>query len=222
MRKLIFFSILTTLAFSYCKSQEDNTLRTFDCYVRYDEVQGVERAECHLVEGATSGLGAQIPGGVTYRGEEMKAMEMHGVQYRLEKKTPFPDNRKFAFAFGNKKNFEFDLPMDGVKNFRFEEDTIVRFGQAAKLRWDGRPLQKGESMVLLWEKEDNSQTVPIELISQASEPVVDFPAAKLKDISKGKWILYVVRKRLTKANVNGISVTGISELYSKTKKITVL
>jgi hypothetical protein len=221
MTKLIFFSVLTTLAFSYCAAPEDNKMHTFNCYVRYDETQGIEKAECHMIEGAVGNIGSEIPGGIKFQNEPMKAMEVQGVQYRREFKTSFATDHKFTWTDKKNKAYEFNLPLAPLHNFRFEHDTL-QHNQAATLKWDGPALQKGESMVLIWEQEKSGKTVPIELISQGSEAKIEFPAAKLTELQPGDWSLYLVRKRLVKTTVNGVSVTGISELYTKSRKIKVL
>ncbi|MEI6410683.1 MAG: hypothetical protein WCR52_14935 [Bacteroidota bacterium] len=221
MTKPIFFSILTTLAFSYCAAPENNKIYTFNCYVRFDESQGIEKAECHVFEGATSNVGVEIPGGIKFQNEPMKAMEIQGVQYRREFKTSFSTDHKFTWTDKKNKEYAFNLPLAPLNNFRFEHDTLHR-NQAATFKWDGPSLQKGESMVLLWEQEKTAKTVSIELISQGSESKIEFPAAKLAELQPGDWSLYIVRKRLVKTTINGVSATGISELYTKSRKIKVL
>jgi len=221
MTKHIFFSVLTTLAFSYCATPENNKIYTLDAYVRYDETQGVEKAECHITEGAAGNIGVEMPGGIKFQNEPMNAMNLRGIQYRREFKTSFSSDHKFTWSDKKNKVYEFNLPLAPLYNFRFEHDTL-RHNQAATLQWDGPALQKGESMVLIWEQESTGKTVSIELISQGSESKIEFPAAKLTEIKPGDWSLYIVRKRLVKTTINGVAATGISELYTKSRKIKML
>lgn len=221
MTKHIFFSVLTTLAFSYCSAPEDNKIYRFTCYVRYDETLGIEKAECQITEGATNNLGIEIPGGIKFQGEPMKPMDIQGVQYRREVKTSFTTDHKFTWTGKKNKEYAFNLPLGGLNNFRFEHDTL-RHNQPATLKWDGPALQKGESLVLLWEQTGSGKTVPIELISLGSESKIEFPAAKLTELTPGNWSLYLVRKRLVKTTINGVTATGTAELYTKSRKIKVL
>lgn len=174
-----------------------------------------------MIEGAAGNIGSEIPGGINFQNEPMKAMDIQGVQYRREFKTSFTTDHKFTWTDKKNKAYEFNLPLAPLNNFRFEHDTL-QHNQPATLTWNGPALQKGESMVLIWEQEKSGKTVPIELISQGPESKVEFPAAKLTELQPGDWSLYIVRKRLVKATINGVSATGISELYTKSRKIKVL
>jgi hypothetical protein len=61
----------------------------------------------------------------------------------------------------------------------------------------------------------------MEVTTTVGKPYIDFPAEKLKELTPGKWSVYLVRKKLTKSVVNGYQINGIMEYYTKSSELTV-
>jgi hypothetical protein len=217
--KHIFFSVLTTLAFSYCANPTIDQTATLQCYVRLDEQQGVIKVESTMKQG-TDAHPVEIPGGIQFQGKAMDLLPIQGLQYRTSYNAAFVPELKFTWTSTENKLHTLLLSPNPISEFKFASDTLPA-KQPATLRWKGPALEKGETMVLIWEQKATGQTVPMEIISQGPEPKIEFPAAKLSEIGPGKWELYLVRKKLIKKDVDGIQTSSIVELYTKSRTITV-
>ena len=89
------------------------------------------------------------------------------------------------------------------------------------MRWEGAPLGKGETMVFLWENTKLRKTIPMEIIHTSGETAIEFPAAKIAQLDPGEWTYYLVRKKLTKSDANGVAASGIIEYYTKSDTVQV-
>ena len=107
-----------------------------------------------------------------------------------------------------------------ISSFRFGEEPLSR-SRPATLRWEGGPLEKGETLVLMWENRALGQTVPMEIIRSGGDASLDFPAAKIAELPAGQWTLYLVRKRLAKTEAPGMRAEAVLEYYSKSDTIEV-
>lgn len=213
--KHIFFSILTGLAFFGCQPSETTKKRSLDCYVRYLVPEAQIHAEAILRQGDsdTSLLPMQAPNGVLYQGKEMELLTMPNIRYRLDLPGKFMPQHSFAWEDEKGRQHKFEMRISPIQDFGFGTKTLSR-QQPATFRWEGEPLQKGETMVFLWENTALRKTAPMEIVNIGSAPVVEFPAAKLSQLPPGEWTLYLVRKKLTNATVNGVEVSGIIEYYT--------
>ena len=138
----------------------------------------------------------------------------YGLMYRYEYSADFlPEH---VFEWRDKKNNKslFRMSIDPIKVFSLNSKTISA-SKPAVLQWEGTPLGKGETMVLMWEDTAKGLTAPMEVSTKSGQPLIDIPAARLKDIVPGDWTLYVVRKKLIKDSVADMPVNGIMEYYSK-------
>jgi len=211
--KYIFFLILTTLAFLGCNSQQKAENHTLFCYARYDETLKLTKAEATLQDvGNKTTL--EIPGGIRYQSMEMKLTPVYGMSYRYEYPARFVAEQVFDWRDANKNKQVFRMSIDPITTFSLQGNTISQ-SQPATLTWEGSPLGKGETMVLMWENAKEGTTLPLEVSTSVGVPKIDIPAAKLKDFSPGDWTLYLVRKKLVKDNIAGMPVNGITEFYSK-------
>jgi hypothetical protein len=218
--KHIFFFIMITLAFYCCSTANAVRKLNFDFYVRIDEAQGAVKATATVFEGETSLKQADIPGGVKYQGKSMDLMTQPEKSYQRQFNSGFSTVQLFSWVDAAGQAQEFKTQMNQIKSFGFEHDTVSN-NLPAVLHWDGSPLERGESMVLMWENPTSHQTVPIELFTISSESRVDLPALKMKPLTPGQWTLYLVRKKLVRGNVNGSTVTCNLEQYTKPKHILV-
>ena len=218
--KHIFFLLLTSLAFLACKSPEPPKKYVFDCYTRFDAPSGKMTAEASLKEGALTPLPVEPPGGVRYQRVEMTLVPMMGITYQYAYPADFTKDHLFEWKTLDGKTHEFTMQMTSFDSISFESKVLSR-SKPAIFRWTGAALDRGEALVFIWENAAQGKTVPIELYNIGSSKAIEFPAVKMSEISAGNWTYYVVRKKLHKATVDGITVNGVTEYYSKPQPVKV-
>jgi hypothetical protein len=217
--KHIFFLFLTTLALFGCAPKEKSQNRTLFCYVRYDEAVKAVKAEASLQDpGAKTSL--EIPGGIRYQGMEMELTPVYGMTYRYEYTANFLSEHVFEWRDQQNSKQLSRTSLDPINSFFLPGKTLAT-AQPTAVQWDGTPLGKGETMVLLWENTEEGQTVPMEVSTTSGRPQIDIPAVKMKDITPGNWTLYLVRKKLIKNTVADLPVNTILEYYTKAIEVKV-
>jgi hypothetical protein len=157
---------------------------------------------------------------IRYDQADMKLLPVQGATYRTDQSVVYHERHIFSWQDEKGQEFRFAMDLSPIKDFGFGSPAIVR-DQPATLRWAGAPLGKGEVLVLLWENNVLHKTVPMELIAYGNEPAVEFPAAQISKLDPGQWTLYLVRKKLTKAEVGRVSVSGVIEYYTRTDTVLV-
>jgi hypothetical protein len=210
--KHIFFSIVSALAFLACSQPTPDPKRSLECYLRYDAPNGLLRAEATFRDATNLPIG-EVPGGISLRGAAL----------RKPRTTHLPYSDEYATAFTASNLLEWESPKGTKRTFPLEIAPITAFGfgstaisrqQPAELRWEGAPLSKGESLVLMWENAATRQALPMELYNASSEAKIEFPAAKIAELQPGTWSLYLVRKRLAKSEIGNTALSAVTEYYS--------
>jgi hypothetical protein len=218
--KHIFFSILSALAFSACETAAPTPHRAFECYVRYLEPEAQIHVEATLREGDTLLRAIQPPGNILYQGKEMKLLTHPAVTYRADKNGQFEPKHSFSWKDEKEQAQYFEMQFSAIRKFGFVKEPLSR-KEPAIMRWEGDPLGKGETLVFLWENAALRKTVPMEVINTGGTTSIEFPAAKVAQLDAGEWTYYLVRKKLTKANTNGVEASGIIEYYTKSDTVVV-
>ncbi len=218
--KHIFFLVLSALAFSCSQTAEKLQNRSLECYVRYLEPEQQIHAEATLREGDTLPQAIQAPEGIRYQGKAMSLSTAQRVIYRLEDSGDFDSKHLFSWKDERGVARQFEMQFSPIQRFGFGSKTLAR-EKPATFRWEGAPLTKGETLVFLWENAALNKTVPMELISNSAAPAIEFPAAKIAELDPGTWTYYLVRKKLTKADANGVAASGIVEYYTKSDTVQV-
>lgn len=213
----IFFSALIALFFGACSTPQTPEKHTFHGYVRFLADQAQLRAEARLL--GPDSMPAAPPGGMRYQGIDMTLLAADGA-YRYQRNGAPGARAVFSWADEAGRNHEFAVPLLPLDSFGFGAKTILRH-QPYTLRWSGAPLEKGETLVLMWENRVTGQTVPMEIYGTASLPSIEFPAAKLAEIPAGRWSLYLVRKKMVKGDAGGVPATGVAEYYTRPDTLTV-
>ena len=216
----IFFSILTALAFSACSAPEVPKKRTLQTYVRYLADTKKLRAEATFLEGSPTPMPVEMPGGTTFQGLPMKIRPIQGLTYQTEYPAEHTPKHQFGWQSADGKRHEFEMEMLPVTRFRFDQEP-VSVHTPNTFRWEGGNVENGEVLVFLWENLDTRETVKMEIVQNLAGSEIRFPAVKLAELKLGKWTLYLVRKRLRKALVGTVEVSGITEFYSKTDTVEV-
>ena len=218
--KHIFFSILSALAFSFCQTAEPTKKYTLECYVRFLEPEIQVHAEATLREGDTSPQAIQPADGIRYQGKEMTLRTDPGITYRTDKTGGFDPKHTFSWKDEKGVTRQFEMQLAPIRQFGFGAEKLSR-KQPATMRWEGAPLGKGETMVFLWENTKLRKTIPMEIIHTSGETAIEFPAAKIAQLDPGEWTYYLVRKKLTKSDANGVAASGIIEYYTKSDTVQV-
>ncbi len=218
--KHIFFFILTALAFSSCKTADKPKKYSLDCYVRFLESEGRIRAEATLREGDANPQPVEAPGGITYQKKPMTLRQAAGFSYKTESSGGVQLKHIFSWKDEKGVSHDFEMDLSPITDFGFGSKTISR-QKPASFRWSGLPLGKGETIVFLWENAALGKTVPMEIYNTGGMPIIEFPAAQIAKLDAGTWTLYLVRKKLTKTDADGVANSGIIEYYTKTDTIEV-
>jgi hypothetical protein len=218
--KFIFFCTLTVLAIFACESPKTAPKQYLECYVRHDAATGNTKAEVVLKEGEPVANPIEIQQGIQYQRANMKLLPIQGLSYRYEYAADFVPDLDFDWKSWEGKPLNFKMKMNEMRDFGFGGPTLKR-NEIATLQWKGQALTRGEVLVLMWEELKTGKTVPMELYTTGDETELEFPAAKMKELSPGQWSLYLVRRTLTKTQVANVEATGVAEYYSKVDTIEV-
>ena len=225
--RLIFFYLMTVLGIIACrnKSADSGDQKMLDCYIRILEQEENVLAQATMKSVSTkNGVSASSPveieGGIRYQGSPMSVMPTAGLMYVREFPGKYMSEHVFTWDDPEKGRMTFTVPVNNLPEFSFGSPKVSASKPAA-LTWNGKGLERGEALTLIWENAKDNLTVPMELYVQGNFPRIDFPAAKMKDLSPGQWTLYIVRKKLLKTEVSGVSCQAVAEFYSKTIPIEV-
>ncbi len=218
--KHIFFLILTTLAFLACTTPEPPKKYSFDCYARFDEQAAKTTAEAGWKEGEGNPLPVEPPGGIRYQKTDMTLVPIQGITYQYAYPADYTRDHLFQWKTAEGKSLEFTLQMPALDSIYFEPKVLSR-SQSARFFWKGTALERGEAMVFMWENAAQNLTIPIELYQIGSSTSIEFPAVKMAELPAGDWTYYVVRKKLQKTTIDGVSVNGVSEYYTKAQAIKI-
>jgi hypothetical protein len=215
--KHIFFSILTVLAFWHCQDPAPTPKNTLNCYVRFDAVAQSIKAEASLFDGLTNRV-IESPGGIRFQTTQMKPFPVRGITYTVEYAARHVE--KPAFEWKDKKGepVKFDLELPIIDSFFFQS-PVLSLEESAMLRWSGKPLGKGETLVFIWENVSSGQTESMEVSTTLGQPLIEIPPAKLAKLGAGTWSLYLVRRHLNKVELADFWVESTAEYYTKSKTL---
>lgn len=217
--KHIFFSILTALAFWQCQDPVPVAKNILNCYVRFDAAARKVKAEATLRDSDRKKI-LDLPGGIRFQSAEMKVLPIQGITYMVE--FPAAYTAETLFDWKNKKGEKgvFKLEIPSIDSFFFDS-KVLSVKDPANLRWIGKPLGKGETLVFIWENVAEGKTEPMEVSTTLGAPLIEIPAAKIAQIGPGDWTLYLVRKRFAKAEVPDFLIESATEFYTKPMKVRV-
>lgn len=221
--KHIFFCLPVIGMLIGCTSTQPVKKQNAECYVRYLAPEAQLRAEVTIRESGAGQNALQpitVPGGVRYQNMLMGAAIAPAGMYRVERTGGYTPHHVFAWTGSQNQACTFEIDLAPITAFAFDTDTLSRTAQAG-FHWDGAPLQKGESLVFLWENVADGHAVPMEVIGMEGQKSVTFPAAQLGKLSPGMWSLYLVRKKLVETDAAGTLVKGQAEYYTQADTLVV-
>lgn len=181
--------------------------------MRYDAAGRKTKAEATLHDGTSRQI-IDLPNGISYQSTPMKPFPVRGITYTAEYAASFTAEPYFEWKdkAGNTTRYTFQAP--SVDSFYFDPAPLS-VKKATQLHWLGQPLIKGETIVFMWENKTSGETQPMEVSSSLGASLIEIPAAKIGQLGAGEWSLYLVRKRLAKAEAGEYLVECVSEYYSK-------
>ena len=224
--RIFFFLVLTILGITACQTKNSKATekRSLSCYIRVLESEGRVRAEATMstkVHPDSTSQPIEVPNGILYQGTMMNLIPNQGLTYFKDFPGTYMEDHKFTWEGTDRTPMALSLKMNSIKKFSFGQKAISA-SKPATLTWENNGLEKGESLVLIWENAKENRTVPMELYIQGTFPKIEFPAGKMKELTPGVWTLYVVRKKLTRSEVGNVSTQTIMEFYSQTDTLNVV
>jgi hypothetical protein len=193
--------------------------QSLDLYVRLMSQENKISAQAEMKN--TDDVPMEIPGGIRFQGVNMRLIPLQGVMYQHSFAARYIPEIQFDWGGGKAPAEQAKSDFPQAANFHFSREILDR-SKPDTLRWEGGPLGKGESLVCLWEHLGSRNTIPWEISSTGPLSEIVFPSSKLKELEPaGQWSLYLVRKRLQKAETAGANVNIICEYYSQTDTMTV-
>lgn len=214
--KRIFFCLPFIGALIGCSAPGQQQKLNAECYVRYLAPEAQLRAEATFRESGPGKNALQpvtLPDGVRYQKVLMGAAAAPAGMYRMERSGGYAPHHVFAWKSPAGQPCTFEMDLAPVTAFTFGADTLLR-SKPAEFRWDGAPLEQGESLVFMWENTHTGETVPMEVVGMAGQQSIAFPAAQLAKLPPGNWSLYLVRKKIVQADANGAAVKAVAEYYT--------
>lgn len=225
MKQTLILFVGAAVAVAGCSDLQPAAKRDAECYVRYLKPESQLLAEISFREipsGASESQPWNPPGGVRYQGSLMRELTLQDVpMYRFETGGGYSATHAFTWAdeSGHKDTLGMELP--AITAFAFS-DTALSRQKASTFNWTGAPLEKGESLVLMWERTTDRKTVPMEIVGTPGQQSIDFPAAQLAKLEPGTWALYVVRKKTSEVRTaDGGLRRCTAEYYSDVDTLTV-
>lgn len=173
-----------------------------DAYIRYDALtnEGYAQATFKALP-LRPDAGAILPGGeVTFQQRKMTVANTEKPVYRTKFHEMADSFQIFWRDSAATHQIDLKIPMPRIDSFWFEAKS-VSISTPARLHWTGGDLKKGETLVLMWQNQEG-KTSTTEVYNPSGMPFLELPAAKLKELSPGKWDLYLVRKHLTKTRLS--------------------
>lgn len=217
-----FFYYCLILAFWACSEAPAPNRRELACYARFDASTQTVKAEATIKEGPTAETLVPISPekGFRFQESEMRLLPHRGLTYTAQKNIAYQPELSFGWEepVGSMNHFKVALPK--LDSFYFDEPTLSNT-QPATLRWTGGSLQRGETLVLMWENRANGKTAPMEVYDTDGLDFLKIPAAKMKELEPGNWSLYLVRRRLTKSKVGTVEASGTGEYYTQPKELII-
>lgn len=206
MKQTLILFVGATVAVAGCSDLQPAAKRDVECYVRYLKPESQLMAEISFREtpsGKSESQPWNPPGGVRYGGSLMRELTLQDVpMYRLETGGGYSATHTFAWADEREHKDTLGMELPAITAFAFS-DTVLSRQKAASFTWTGVPLEKGEALVLMWERTSDRKTVPMEIVGTPGQQSIDFPAAQLAKLEPGTWALYVVRRKIVETGTTG-------------------
>lgn len=139
---------------------------------------------------------SKLPTEASFNAEPMKWIESGlGVFIFDGGSSPIDGSHLISWKTDAKNQESIKLQLPEMREIAFATPKLSH-GSATKLTWKGDPLKKADSIVLLWDDQQNRATYQTQAIGASSVTVLDIPAFELKKVPVGKYKVTVIRKVL--------------------------
>lgn len=221
MKRYFFYLWLVPVGLG-CGPQTPVLRQTFHCYARYDAADQQSKAEATLKEGPDEKhlVPVDPPDGIRYQGVSMHLLPVQGMTYQSTYSAAYRPDHRFSWKDKTDQPLVFEAIMPRIDSFYFDNPALSTTTPAT-LRWTGGTLERGETLLLLWQHPADGKTVPMEVYNTDGMNALEIPATKMAELSAGQWSLYLVRKRLTKGTVGAVDATGVAEYYTKAQTLKI-
>ncbi len=194
-------------------------------FVRYLQAEKELKAHASFFEGDTieTAVAKAFAGGATFQGNDMEARNLPGgtTRYTFEKRGgEYADTFRFSFKDDLGQQREISVAMAPIDTFSVRDGLASR-STGMHLYARGGKLSRGESMVLLFNDEDNKAST-IMLTGPSAGEEYRIPAAKVENLSPGKNTLYLVKKKRVAEKGDSLSTLSDIEFYTNTIEVDVV
>ena len=219
LKTTLFIATALLVLFSGCKGEDKTAYYVAEYFVRYLEGEQTVKADARIYAGTDAASVKPVAcENMHFREYEMKANGKLGNLYQYEAKMPFAAKCAFEFQLTEaKKPQSFSYEMAQVPSFSVSDSLGLPKGLF--LTWEGTPLVQGESIVLIFEKEDRS-TAEATVTGPTLSNSIAIPRIQLKGISPGTWAVYLVRKHNVVLVEEDHSITAEAAYYTKPMQVT--
>lgn len=183
------------------------------------------KAHASFFEGDTIQTAAPkaFAGGAAFEGNDMEPRNLPGgtIRYTFEQGgSAYADT--FQFTFKDDYGLERKIPvaMAPIDSFAVEGALASRSGGMSFYARGGK-LERGESMILLFNDENNKAST-IMLTGPSAGEEYRIPAAKVETLSPGKNTLYLVKKKRIAERGDSLSILADIEFYTNTIEVEVV
>ncbi len=192
-----------------------------DFFIRFLTTENALKAEAQFKEGLnkTNAIPKEFPDAVQFDGLDMKLKKIKSqlLRYSSEQRKMYQGKHKFGLTNEGEK-YEVSIQMSPIKNFDVEQP--LRVGDGIDISWEGDPLRKNESIVLLFtDKNNKASSYTINGPTNGNNSKV--PAAKSPKLESGNGQLYLVKKQEVVGKNNNLDYKSNVEYYTISKPIVI-
>ena len=198
-----------------CKHDSEKIFSNF--YIRFDDNTGTVNAEAVFFKGDTLERATPfIPAnGVFFDGGlmEQKDLGKRGIVFRSERSVDAKPY--FTYAYKNIANKEetFEIKVPYLNNLRIDKSEVL-LDSGFQLKWNGVPLLRNESLVLLL-TDATQHDKNLEFQGPTTSSMIQIEASALQGLTPGTGSLAVVKKTDQLDRIGNNRRGYQAEFYSK-------
>ncbi|MEQ8704296.1 MAG: hypothetical protein RIC19_10275 [Phaeodactylibacter sp.] len=219
--------LLTGLAASGCQQDaapEQPATKTYaNLFVRYIAPQAQLKVTAAFREGDSLATAkpVELPGGVTYQGQQLEARPLPGqqVRYFADYQSAFMLRHRFQFKSADGQEQEVTLELSPIDSFSVIGGT-ASLSEGMQLYIKDEQIEEGESIVLLFSDADNKATT-ITLTNPAVKDTFPVAGIRLRKLEPGPHRVYLVKKQHQEIDLNGVKAIADIEYYTAEQPFTV-
>lgn len=214
------FILITGFSVGSCQQEDkpEETAPTIyaNLFVRYIAPQGQLKVTAAFREGdsLSTAQPVEIPGGVTYQGQQLEARKLPGqqVRYAMDTRAAFAQEHRFSFQAADGQPQEAALSLSPIDSFSVI-GGVASLSKGMNLYIKDEKIDEGESIVLLFSDADNKATT-ITLTNPAVRDTFPIAGLRLRKLKPGPHRVYLVKKRQQELDLPGIKAIAEIEYYT--------